>query len=53
MKEFNLTEYLKNPSQKVVTRDGRDVRIIFTDHKGSQPIIALIEINGKEDVRTF
>ena len=31
MKRFNLEEYLKNPSRKVVTRDGRDVRIICTD----------------------
>ena len=31
MKRFNLEEYLKNPNQKVVTRDGRDVRIICTD----------------------
>ena len=23
MKQFNLEEYLKNPSRKVVTRDGR------------------------------
>lgn len=53
MKEFDLTEYLKNPSQRVVTRDGREVRIICTDHKGSQPIIALVTINGKEDIRTF
>ena len=53
MKEFNLEEFKKNPSQKVVTRDGRDVRIICTDHKGSQPIIALVTINGKEDIRTF
>ena len=53
MKEFNLDEYLKNPSQKVVTRDGRDVRIVCTDHKGSQPIIALVTINEKEDIRTF
>ena len=53
MKEFNLTEYLKNPSQKIVTRDERDVRIICTDHKGSKPIIAFVEINGKENIRTF
>lgn len=53
MKEFNLEEFKKNPSQKVVTRDGRAVRIICTDHKGSQPIIALVTINGKEDIRTF
>lgn len=31
MRPFNLDEYLKNPERKVVTRDGRDVRIICTD----------------------
>ena len=31
MKQFSLEEYLANPSRKVVTRDGRDVRIICTD----------------------
>ena len=31
MKQFSLDEYLKNPLKKVVTRDGRDVRIICTD----------------------
>ena len=45
MKEFNLTEYLKDPSKKVVTRDGRDVRIICTDEKGDEPIIALVYNN--------
>ena len=53
MKEFNLEEYLKNPSQKVVTRDGREVRIICTDRKETQPIIALVTKNGKEEVRYF
>ena len=53
MKEFNLEEFKKNPSQKVVTRDGRAVRIICTDKKGTQPIIALITNNKKEDLRTF
>ena len=44
MKQFNLDEYLKNPSRKVVTRDGRDVRIICTDRKGKfiKPIVALV-----------
>ena len=42
MKEFNLEEYLKNPNQKVVTRDGRDVRIICTNMKSEYPLIALI-----------
>lgn len=53
MKEFNLEEYLKNPSQKVVTRDGREVRIICTDRKEEQPIVALVITNTKEDVRCF
>ena len=48
MKEFNLTEYLKNPSQKVVTRDGRAVRIICTDVKGEHPIMALIPDKQEE-----
>ena len=44
MKQFNIEEYLKNPSRKVVTRDGRNVRIICTDRRDLNfPIIALIE----------
>lgn len=52
MKQFNLEEYLANPSKKVVTRDGRSVRIICTDRKSKNdyPIIALIEgFGGEED----
>lgn len=43
MKAFDLEEYLKNPERKVVTRDGRDVRIVCTDKKGDYPIVALVE----------
>ena len=43
MKQFNLKEYLENPSRKIVTRDGRNVRIVCTDVKGTFPIVALIE----------
>ena len=53
MKKFNLDEYLKNPTKKVVTRDGRNVRIICTDKKGfDYPIVALIEnkLEGLEGV---
>ena len=53
MKQFNLEEYLKNPSRKVVTRNGRNVRIICTDKKGYEyPIVALIEnkLEGFESV---
>ena len=51
MKHFNLEEYLANPSKKVVTRDGRSVRIICTDRKSknNRPIIALIEDFGGEE----
>ena len=43
MKQFNLEEYLKNPSKKVVTRDGRNVKIQCTDYIGAQHIIAKVE----------
>ena len=50
MKQFNLEEYLKNPNQKVVTRDGRNVRIICTDKRGADfPIVALVECENKEE----
>ena len=42
MKQFNLDEYLKNPSRKVVTRDGGNVRIVCTNKKGVNPIVALV-----------
>ena len=45
MKPFNLEEYLKNPNRKVVTRDGRDVRIICTDFDNHDfPVVG--EIKG-------
>lgn len=43
MKQFSLREYLKNPLRKVVTRDGRNVKIHCTDYLGIQPIFATIE----------
>ena len=51
MKEFNLEEFKKNPNQKVVTRDGREVRIVCTDFKNSSyPIITLVRKNKDEEV---
>ena len=49
MKQFNLEEYLKKPTRKVITRDGRSARIICTDAKGKYPVIALIEIENNND----
>ena len=44
MEQFSLEKYLANPSRKVVTRDGRNVRIICTDREDLNfPIITLIK----------
>lgn len=44
MKQFDLEEYLKNPSRTVVTRDGRTVtRFLCTDANGDYPIVALVK----------
>lgn len=48
MKQFNLKEYLANPSRKVVTRDGRNVRIKCTDTKGDCPVIRLVDCEETE-----
>ena len=49
MKQFNLEEYLKNPSKKIVTRDGSPVRIICTDRKDlDAPIVALVDYGTAE-----
>lgn len=48
MKPFNLNEYLKNPSLKVVTRENMPVRILCTDANGNYPIIGLILCNGED-----
>ena len=53
MKEFNLQEYLANPSQKVMTRDGRKVRIVCTDMKNKQPVLALITEGNREDIHFY
>ena len=47
MRQFNLEEYLKNPSRKIVTRDGRNATIHCTNFRGIFPIIAEIESVGK------
>ena len=43
MRPFNLDEYIKNPSKKVVTRDGRNVTIHCTNYQGFFPVVAEIE----------
>ena len=49
MEQFSLEKYLANPARKVVTRNGRNVRIVCTNRKDSNyPIIALIELGDRE-----
>ena len=54
MKQFNLDEYLKNPSRKVVTRNGRKVtRILCTDARGQYPVVALVEALDDDKESSF
>ena len=54
MKPFNLSEYLENPSRKIVTRNGRPVRIVcfnanVIDNDNVYPIIALVKLENNTD----
>lgn len=54
MKHFSLNEYLKNPNRKIITRDGKDARIICTNrnhHKYS--VVALIQKDCAEIVQCY
>ena len=53
MKEFNLDEYLKDPSQKVITKDGKSVRIICTDAKQEYPVIGLLSLDDKSETTVY
>lgn len=50
MRQFDLDKYLKNPNRKVVTRDGKSVRIVCTDMIGtSYPILAICRVDATHD----
>ena len=53
MKQFNLQEYNKNPSRKIVNRAGDPVRIICTDANMTYQIIALTKYGDGEIIRVF
>ena len=57
MEQFSLEKYLANPSRKVVTRDGRNARIVSTDRRyENYPIVALVQISDNyinEEVYTY
>lgn len=49
MEEFSLEKYLKNPNRKIVTRDGKSVRIICTNRLDENyTVIALINNEDSE-----
>lgn len=48
MKQFSVEEYLKDPNKKVVTRDGRNARIICTDRKGTKYSVGALCTMSKE-----
>lgn len=51
MEQFSLDEYLKHPCRKIVTRNGRNVRILCTDRNHpTRPIIALVQIDKCEEM---
>lgn len=54
MKQFSLEEYLKNPKRRIVTRDGRNVRIVCTDVKSElYPVLALVDNWGEEICNSY
>ena len=55
MKQFNLEEYLANPSRKVVTRDGKNVRIVCTDlnDRFNRPIIGVVNYKEYENAYAY
>lgn len=57
MRQFSLKEFLADPSQKVVTKEGHPVRIISTCFKGENglyPVVGIEDIGmGKERIRTY
>ena len=55
MEQFSLEKYLANPARKIVTRDGRPVRIICTDMKSyNEKIVGLIPSDtGIESIFTW
>ena len=54
MKQFNLEEYLKNPSRKVVTRKGYPATIISTTfHQEDYPVIAEVCFSSYDKKQSY
>ena len=54
MKQFNLAEYLKNPSRKVVTRGGYPATIVSTTfHQENYPIVAEVCFSSYDKKQSY
>ena len=53
MRQFSLEEYLKNPSRKVITRDGQSVKIYCTNFDSNSGQLIVAEIEGSGYSTTF
>ena len=54
MKQFNLTEYLKNPSKKIVTRGGYPATIVSTTfHQENYPVVAEVCFSNYDKKQSY
>ena len=54
MKQFNLEEYLKNPSRKIVTRGGYPATIVSTTfHQENYPVVAEVCFSSYDKKQSY
>ena len=54
MKQFNLEEYLKNPSKKIVTRGGYPATIVSTTfHQENYPVVAEVCFSSYDKKQSY
>lgn len=54
MKQFSLTEYLKNPSRKVITRGGYPATIVSTTfHQENYPVVAEVCFSSYDKKQSY
>ena len=54
MKQFNLAEYLKNPSRKVITREGYPATIVSTTfHQENYPVVAEVCFSSYDKKQSY
>ena len=54
MKQFNLDEYLKNPSRKVITRGGYPATIVSTTfHQKNYPVVAEVCFSSYDKKQSY